>query len=324
MASRRGKKDESEREAAVTVSEGVTTRRSYSLMDKHRHTVAETVPREIESRTVVLGEGEEADHRRVGGRNKQTEAEEDKSDDEPEAEDDDRSDGRSEQSVHESEASDDWLESRSRIITPESSTPPSPRRRTSVEDPAPRRHADLTVSAPPSNQPNPLSGRLRAAPGHRQSSLPIQELEDPATLEARSSQLISHLQRFIQERERELPSPTNEPLIRGDRPASGGTEAGRGGRHGLQVPQLFGAVAAKPGRCETELARTEAAADSASFRVRGEPEIRNHRADQLFSDSTINQLLNKANKIFKKIKNRQLLAYTICIIAGAAIFEATC
>ena len=110
------------------------------------------------------------------------------------AEDGDQSDCRStvgrptfQPIVRGSEASDDWLESRSRVTTPESSTPSSPRRRTGVDDPKSRRPSDLTMSAPPGNRPHPYGGRLRAAPGHRQSSLPIQELKDPAALESRSS-----------------------------------------------------------------------------------------------------------------------------------------
>ena len=96
-----------------------------------------------------------------------------------------------------------------------------------------------------------LGERARATQGRRQSSLPLQESEDPAELEAQSTRLIAQLQKFIQEKEWALSSPANEPFICGDRLASGGAKARVGGRHGPQA-HLFGNAAAKPGRLSSE------------------------------------------------------------------------
>ncbi len=237
--------------AAATTDSGVV-RHGYNLRPTRKATqVADPLGEAV--RTVIApGEGEEADHRRVGGRDTRAETDVGSSGGGSEASGEDFSEEQSVLYALRSEASEDWQESRSRVTTPESSTPSSPRRRTEVEDPVSRRRTDSTWSAPPGARTHPQGERARATQGHRRSVPPLQESEDPAELEAQSTRLIAQLQKFIQESEWALSSPANEPFIREDRLASGGAKASTGGRHGPQAPHLFGNAAAKPGRLSSE------------------------------------------------------------------------
>ena len=237
--------------AAATADSGAV-RHGYNLRPTRNATqVADSLGEAV--RTVTApGEGEEANHSRVGGRDTRAETDVGSSGEGSEASDEDPSEGQSVLYALRSEASDDWQESRSRVTTPESSTPSSPRRRTEVEDPVSRRRTDPTWSAPPGARTHPQGERARATQGHRRSVPPLRESEDPAELEAQSARLIAQLQKFIQEREWALSSPANEPFICGDRLASGGAKARVGGRHGPQAPHLFGNAAAKPGRLSSE------------------------------------------------------------------------
>ena len=264
--------------AAATPDTGAV-RHGYNLRPKRKATqVADPLGDAV--RTVIApGEGEEANHRRVGGRDARAKIDVDASGSGSEALGEDPSEDQSVLYALRSEASDDWQESRSRVTTPESSTPSSPRRRTDVEDPVSRRRTDSTWSAPPGARTHPQGERARATQGHRRSAPPLQESEDPAELEAQSTRLIAQLQKFIQEREWALSSPANEPFIRGDRLASGGAKASTGGRHGPQAPHLFGNAAAKPGRSPSGTARVEG-----RF-ARGEAALGGDRAVRHFSDN---------------------------------------
>ena len=264
--------------AAATPDTGAV-RHGYNLRPKRKATqVADPLGDAV--RTVIApGEGEEANHRRVGGRDARAKIDGDASGSGSEALGEDPSEDQSVLYALRSEASDDWQESRSRVTTPESSTPSSPRRRTEVEDPVSRRRTDSTWSAPPGARTHPQGERARATQGHRRSVPPLQESEDPAELQAQSTRLIAQLQKFIQEREWALSSPANEPFIRGDRLASGGAKASTGGRHGPQAPHLFGNAAAEPGRSPSETARVEG-----RF-ARGEAALGGERAVRHFSDS---------------------------------------
>jgi len=254
-------------------------RHGYNLRPKRKATqVADPLGDAV--RTVIApGEGEEANHRRVGGRDARAKIDGDASGSGSEALGEDPSEDQSVLYALRSEASDDWQESRSRVTTPESSTPSSPRRRTDVEDPVSRRRTDSTRSAPPGARTHPQGERARATQGHSRSAPPLQESEDPAELQAQSTRLIAQLQKFIQEREWALSSPANEPFIRGDRLASGGAKASTGGRHGPQAPHLFGNAAAEPGRSPSGTARVEG-----RF-ARGEAALGGERAVRHFSDT---------------------------------------
>ena len=166
---------------------------TYNLRPKSRAVHAATPKGATAHSVVVPGEGEEANHRRVGGRNARTEADVDEGGNVTDVSGEDLSDDQSVRYALRSEASDDWQESKSRVTTPESSTPSSPRRRTRVEEPVSRQRPDLTWSAPPGARMHPQGEKVQAAQVPRQSSLPLPEIEDPAELEARSTQLIAQL-----------------------------------------------------------------------------------------------------------------------------------
>ena len=131
----------------VTPDTGVA-RHTCNLRPKRRTTHA--VPPQVATVLSVVAPGEgEANLRRVGGHDVQAETDVDESGSGSEVSDEDPSDDQSERYALRSEASDDWVESRSRITTPESSTPSTPRRRTSVEELASRRPSESTWCAPP-------------------------------------------------------------------------------------------------------------------------------------------------------------------------------
>ena len=140
--------------AAATTDPGAV-RHGYNLRSKRKATqVADPLGDAV--RTVIApGEGGEANHRRVGGRDARAETDDDASGGGSEALAEDLSEDQSVLYAIRSEASDDWQESRSRVTTPGSSTPSSPRRRTDVEDPVSRRRTDSTWSAPPSARTHP-------------------------------------------------------------------------------------------------------------------------------------------------------------------------
>ena len=151
------------------------------------------------------------------------------------------------ESEADSDVSSDWAESRSRIATPDSSTPPSPRRRSGEEDEAQRRQTVVKGVAAPPSPTHPRDGRPGAVSKPRRFSSTAEESIDPADLEARSVQLIEQLQNFIRERENAIVSPRNDPHICGGRMAPGEAEARTYGRHGPQTSHLFGADPAEPG-----------------------------------------------------------------------------
>ena len=242
--------------AAATPDPGAV-RHGYDLRPKRKATQVADPLGDAVPAVVAPGEGEEANHRQVGGRDARAEADAGGSSNESGDSGGESSGDQSERYALRSEASEDWLESRSRVTTPGSSTPSSPRRRTSVGDQTPYRNSVPALSTPLVDRSHPRGGRSREVREHRQPSSPVQEYEDPADLAARSSRLIEQLQRFIREREQALPSPANEPFKCGDRLASGGAKARTGGRHGPQAPQLFGNAAAEPGRLPSETARVE-------------------------------------------------------------------
>ncbi len=141
--------------------------------------------------------------------------------------------------MRDSDASSDWAESRSRITTPDSSTPSSPRRRSGEEDEALRRQTVVKGVAAPPGQPHLRDERPGAVSKPRRVSSTAEEGTDPADLEARSVRLIEQLQNFIRERENAIASPRNDPHISGGRMAPREAEAGIYGRHGPQSSQSF-------------------------------------------------------------------------------------
>ena len=256
----------------------------YNLRPKRR-TIRATNPKGVLVGSVVApGAGEEADHRRVGGRDILAEADVDEGDSGPGASGGDLSDDQSERYALRSEASDNWADSRSRVTTPELSTPASPRRRPSVEELASPRLQEPTLSALPDARMHPQGERARAAQGHRQSSPPFREDEDPTELEARSSRLIAQLQKCIQEHEQALQSPANESLTCGNRPVLGEAVAGKGGRHGPQASQPFGTRATRPGRCDAGATPAETMYAFGGHRAREEADSIGKRAGRHFSD----------------------------------------
>ena len=82
------------------------------------------------------GVGEEADHHRVGGHGEDSSAPPSEVGEESEVSGAERSDDLFDESDRSSDASSDWVESRSRITTPDSSTPSSPKWRLGAEEEA--------------------------------------------------------------------------------------------------------------------------------------------------------------------------------------------
>ena len=154
--------------ASATPDPGAT-RHGYDLRPKRKATQVADLQGDAVPAVIAPGVSEEANHRQVGGRDSRAEADVGGSSSESGVSGEDSSDDQSERYALWSEASDDWLESR--VTTPESSTPSTPRRRTRVEDPVSHRPSDSTMPAPPGTRKDPLSERERAAQGHRQSAL---------------------------------------------------------------------------------------------------------------------------------------------------------
>ena len=88
------------------------------------------------SRETMPGAGEEADHHRVGGHGEDSSAPPSEVGEESEVSGAERSDDLFDESDGGSETSSDWVESRSRVTTPDSSTPSSPEWRLGAEEEA--------------------------------------------------------------------------------------------------------------------------------------------------------------------------------------------
>ena len=221
-------------------------RHTYNLRNKQRRSWAATEPKVAAPNTTTSGAGGEVDNRHVGGHGNDDSAPPSEVDDESGASGAERSGDLFDESEADSDVSSDWAESRSRITTPNSSTPSSPRRRSSEEGVLRRQTVVKGVAAPP-GQPHPRDERTGAVSKPRRVSLTAEEGTNPADLEARSLQLIEQLQNFIRERENAIVSPRNDPHISEGRMAPGEAEARTYGRHGPQTSHLFGADPAEPG-----------------------------------------------------------------------------
>ena len=125
-------------------------RHTYNLRNKPRQSWAATKPKAAAPDATMPGAGEEADNRRVGGHGNDDLVPPSEVDDESGASGAERSGDLFDESEADSDVSSDWAESRSRITTPDSSTPSSPRRRSGEEEEVLRRQTVMKgVAAPP-------------------------------------------------------------------------------------------------------------------------------------------------------------------------------
>ena len=225
----------------------------------------------------VPGAGEEADNHHVGGHGNDDSMSPSEVDDESGASGAERSGDLFRESDATSDVSSEWAESRSRIATPDPSTPPSPRRRSGEEDEALRRRTVVRGVAAPPGQSHPRDERPGAVPRPRRVLPAAGEGMDPADLEARSVRLIEQLQNFIKERENAIASPRNEPHISEGRMAPGEAEARTYGRHGPQTSHLFGADPAEPGTTRRSPAAATRYSDKTDFFVQGFSRFRDYK-----------------------------------------------
>jgi len=165
-------------------------RHTYNLRNQQRKSWAATEPKVAAPNVTMPGVGEEADNRHVGGHGNDDSAPPSEVDDESGASGAERSGDLFDESEADSDVSSDWAESRSRITTPNSSTPSSPRRRSGEEDEAQRRQTVVKGVAAPPGPTHPRDERPGAASKPRRVSLTAEEGTDPADVEARSVQLI--------------------------------------------------------------------------------------------------------------------------------------
>ena len=196
---------------------------------------------------------------------------------------------RSELGQHESDGPPQWAEARSHVSTPNSSTPPSPRRRNGAEREAIQPFGDPLSSTSTHDQPRLRDERSGAVPSRQRGSTLDPEAANPGELAAQSAQLIAQLQRFIQEREQALRSPGNEFVIRRNplRPFDAGRDDHLEGRHGPQASKFLGTAYAKPGRCAIE-----------SMRAPGASRDEGNRAARQFSDMC-SRLLSIEGELFR-------------------------
>ena len=228
---------------------------SYNLRPSRRPAHTETLRAEIEAQILAPGVDVEANHRPVGGHNERVQARSPETDDESDARYELRSEVQSELSEQESEGSG-YMESRSRVTTPDSSLPSSPRRRAGAEEDTSLRQVVAKDIPVPPGQPHIRDERSDEALGLRRVPSAAREGADPTDLELRSTRLIEQLQKFIQEREQALASPRNDPYISRGRLASREDEAVINGRHGPQSSKFFGTDPARPGTEKSHAAAT--------------------------------------------------------------------
>jgi len=252
----KGSSEHAEGEAEAVGPRIDPPRHTYNLRNRPRKDRAATEPKAVVPNATVPGAGEEADTHDVGGQGNDDSMSPSEADDESGVSGAERSGDLFRESDTNSDASSEWAESRSRIATPDSSTPPSPRRRPGEEDEALRRRTVAKGVVAPPGQSHPRDERPGAASKPRRVLPTAGEGMDPADLEARSVRLIEQLQNFIMERENAIGSPRNEPYISRGRLASREDEAGIDGRHGPQSSKLFGTDPAGPGRVESPAAAT--------------------------------------------------------------------
>ena len=143
----KGSSDRTEGEAEAAGPRIAPPQHTYNLRNRPRKNRAATEPKAVVPNATMPGAGEEADNRQVGGYGNDDSAPPSEVDDESGASGAERSGDLFGESDANSDASSEWAESRSRIATPDPSTPPSPRRRSGEEDEAPRR--------PPPGQSHP-------------------------------------------------------------------------------------------------------------------------------------------------------------------------
>ena len=234
----------------------VPARHSYNLRNIPRKNWAATEPKVAESRSAMPGVGVGTDSRSVGGHDEDNSAPPSEVGEESEASSAERSDDLFGESGDDSEMSGDWAESRSRITTPDSSTPASPKRRQGVGDEVLQRPTIVNDAPVAPNRPHLRGERLGEVPGHRRAPPAATENADPVDLEARSTQLIEQLQQYIRDREDALASPRNDPHTSGGRLAPREAEARLDGRHGPQTSQSFGRDPAEPGTGRSPAAAT--------------------------------------------------------------------
>ena len=222
-------------------------RHTYNLRNKQRKSWAATEPKVAAPNATMPGVGEEADNRHVGGHGNDDSVLPSEAGVESKASGSERSGELFGESDADSDASSEWAESRSRISTPDPSTPPSPRRRPGEEGEALRRQTSVKGVAASPGLFRPRDERPGAVSKPRRVLSTAEENTDSGDLEARSVRLIEQLQNFIRERENALVSPPNDPHISEGRMAPGEAEARTYGRHGPQTSHLFGADPAEPG-----------------------------------------------------------------------------
>ena len=236
-----------EGDADAAEQTNVPARHSYNLRNIPRKNWAATEPKVAESRSAMPGVGVGADSRSVGGHDEDNSAPPSEVGEESEASSAERSDDLFDESGDDSEMSGDWAESRSRITTPDSSTPASPKRRQGVGDEVLQRPTIVNDAPVAPNRPHFRGERLGEVPGHRRAPPAATENADPVDLEARSTRLIEQLQQYIRDREDALASPRNDPHTSEGRLAPREAEARLDGGHGPQASQFFGRDPAEPG-----------------------------------------------------------------------------
>ena len=243
----RGRADHTEGEAEVAGPRVAPPQHTYNLRNRPRKNQAATEPKVVVPNATMPGTGEEADNPHVGGHGNDDSMSPSEVDDESGASGAERSGDLFRESDANSDASSEWAESRSRITTPNPSTPPSPKRRPGEEGEARRRQTSVKGVAAPPGLSHPRDERPGVVSEPRRVSSAAEEGTDLVDLEARSVRLIEQLQNFIRKRENAIASPRNEPYISEGRMAPGEAEARTYGRHGPQTSHLFGADPAEPG-----------------------------------------------------------------------------
>ena len=185
--------DQAEGEVEDAGPRTAPARHTYNLRNRPRKNWAATEPKVVASSATMPGAGEEADNRHVGLHGNDDSVPPSEEDDESGASSAERSGDLFGESDANSNASSEWAESRSRITTPGSSTPASPKRRPGIGGKASQRLTVVKDVAVDPNRPHLQEERLGEAPRRRHAPLAAVEDADPADLEARSTRLIAQL-----------------------------------------------------------------------------------------------------------------------------------
>ena len=234
----KGRLDHAEFEVEDAGPRTAPPQHTYNLRNRPRKNRAAPESKVVVPNATVPGPGEEADSQHVGGHGNDDSVPPSEADDESGASGAERSGDLFGESDADSDASSEWAESRSRVSTPDPSTPPSSRRRPGEEGVALRRQTSAKGVAAPPDLSRPRGERPGAVSKPRRVLLTAEEGTDSGDLEARAVRLIEQLQNFIKERENAIVSPRNNPHISEGRMAPREAEAGIYCRHGPESSHL--------------------------------------------------------------------------------------